>query len=97
MNIYLKVLILYCNLKVLSKENSNENKKKKQVISHCEVWLNFIVLGHAKKIAAKIQLTIRPENSHRVRLHDDICQIMPKIIIQFDGNKENPTIHENNR
>ena len=49
-----------------------------------------------QKIVAKIQLTIRPENSHRVRLHDDICQIMPKIIIQFDGNKDNHKIHENN-
>ena len=34
---YFKVLILHCNLKVLPKENANKNKKKKQIISHCEV------------------------------------------------------------
>ena len=38
---------------------------------------------------AKIQLMIRPENSHRARIDRDICQIMPKIIIRFDGNKRN--------
>ena len=47
--------------------------------------------------SAKIQLMIRPENSHSARIDRDICQIMPKIIIRFDGNKRNYRRNGNNR
>ena len=89
-NGHFKALILHCNLEVLPTEKI---RRTKQVISHCDVWLNFYCYRACKKIVAKIKLMIRPENSHRVRIDRDICQIMPKIIIRFDGNKVNYRIN----